>query len=238
MNTTSYLLTQLGFAAVTIVFAVLLLFALKRALAKTTIDTQRQRKLLLATTLFLSAWFVVMGIGALTGFFRDFSALPPRVTIIVIIPLIVVIWLLNNKTASEIIHAMSPYTLMSLQVFRVFVEILLWALFAQGLLPEQMTFEGRNFDMISGITGPIMAWLVYNQKVSKGIAIAWNFLCLGLLINIVATAVLSMPTPFRFFMNEPANTIVAEFPIIWLPGFLVPLAYTLHLLSLKQLLKK
>ena len=238
MNTSSYFLTQFGFAAVTIVFAVLLLITLKRALAKTTIDAQRQRKLLLTTTLLLSVWFVAMGIGAITGFFRDFNSLPPRVTIIVIIPLVVVIWLLNNKTATEIIHAMSPHRLMSLQVFRVFVEVLLWALFAQGLLPEQMTFEGRNFDVISGITGPVMAWLVYRQKVSKGVAIVWNLLCLGLLINIVGTAILSMPTPFRVFMNEPANTIVTEFPIIWLPGFLVPLAYTLHLLSLKQLLKQ
>jgi hypothetical protein len=37
-------------------------------------------------------------------------------------------------------------------------------------------------------------------------------------------------------MNEPANTIVAVFPISWLPGLLVPLAYTLHIFSLKQLL--
>ena len=41
---------------------------------------------------------------------------------------------------------------------------------------------------------------------------------------------------FRYFINEPANTIVTEFPIIWLPGFLVPLAYGLHFLSLRQLL--
>ena len=129
MNTSSYILTQFGFAAVTIVFAVLLLIELKRALAKMTIDAQLQRKLLLTTTLLLSVWFVVMAIGAATGFFRDFNSLPPRVTIIVIIPLVVVIWLLNNKTASEIIHAMSPHRLMSLQVFRVFVEVLLWALF-------------------------------------------------------------------------------------------------------------
>jgi len=112
-------------------------------------------------------------------------------------------------------------------------------LFIQELLPIQMTFEGRNFDILAGITGPIVAYLAYSKKVlSRSVVIAWNILCLGLLINIVVTALLSIPSPFRYFMNEPANTIVAEFPIIWLPGFLVPLAYGLHFLSLRKLINE
>jgi len=51
-------------------------------------------------------------------------------------------------------------------------------------------------------------------------------------------AVLSMPTPIRYFMNEPANTLVAEFPFILLPAVLVPMAYTMNIFSLRQLLAK
>jgi hypothetical protein len=36
-------------------------------------------------------------------------------------------------------------------------------------------------------------------------------------------------------MNEPANLLVTKFPFILLPGMLVPLAYGLHFLSLRQL---
>jgi len=57
-----------------------------------------------------------------------------------------------------------------------------------------------------------------------------------LLLNILVIAVLSMPTPFRYFQNEPSNTLVAQFPFILLPGILVPIAYTLHIFSLRQLL--
>ena len=100
-----------------------------------------------------------------------------------------------------------------------------------------MTFEGRNFDILASISAPVIAYLAYFRKmISRKVVIIWNFLCLGLLLNIVVTAILSMPTSFRYFINEPANTIVTEFPIIWLPGFLVPLAYGLHFLSLRQLL--
>ena len=97
-----------------------------------------------------------------------------------------------------------------------------------------MTFEGRNLDILSGITAPLIAFLISRKKISKPITILWNIACLGLLANIVITAILSMPTPFRVFMNEPANTIVAEFPIVWLPALLVPLAYGLHFLSIRQ----
>jgi len=55
-----------------------------------------------------------------------------------------------------------------------------------------------------------------------------------LLVNVLVIAVLSMPTPLRVFHNEPANTLLAYFPYIYLPGVLVPLAYTLHIFSLRQ----
>jgi hypothetical protein len=47
-----------------------------------------------------------------------------------------------------------------------------------------------------------------------------------------------MPTPFRYFQNEPANTLVAKFPFILLPGILVPIAYSMHIFSLRQLLAR
>jgi hypothetical protein len=73
---------------------------------------------------------------------------------------------------------------------------------------------------------------------NRKLMIAWNLISLGLLINIVAIAIVSMPSPLRIFHNEPANTIVAEFPFIFLPTFLVPLAYGLHFLSLRKLTAK
>jgi hypothetical protein len=114
----------------------------------------------------------------------------------------------------------------------------LWALFVQNQLPVQMTFEGRNFDVLSGLSAPIIAYLIARQKISATGILIWNVVCLGLLLNILGIAILSMPAPLRVFMNEPANTIVASFPVSWLPGFLVPLAYGLHFFSLRQLAVK
>jgi hypothetical protein len=123
-----------------------------------------------------------------------------------------------------------------MQSFRIVVELLLWMAFTKGLLPEQMTFEGRNFDVFAGILGLLAGWLMLrNKRWWKAVALVYNIIGLGLLMNILVIAVLSMPTSLRYFMNEPANTIVAEFPFIYLPGILVVIALALHIFSLRQL---
>jgi hypothetical protein len=43
-----------------------------------------------------------------------------------------------------------------------------------------------------------------------------------------------MPTPLRMFHNQPDSSLLTKFPFIYLPGVLVPFAYTLHILSLRQ----
>jgi len=57
-----------------------------------------------------------------------------------------------------------------------------------------------------------------------------------LLANIIAVALLSAPTPFRVFMNEPANTFITHVPWIWLPAVMVLAAVMGHALVFRWLL--
>jgi uncharacterized membrane protein len=102
-----------------------------------------------------------------------------------------------------------------------------------------MTFEGRNFDVITGILALPVGYLIARKKTySSKLILAFNIIGIVLLLNILVIAVLSMPTSIRYFMNEPSNTLVGQFPFILLPGVLVPIAYTMHIFSLRQLLTK
>lgn len=235
METSTYLIVQIGFVVTTMVFYGLALVELKKGLSATPFSADRQRKILVRTIIALLLWMAFITILSLQGFFSDFSGFPPKFGIILVVPLISILIVTFSKTTKEILHHIPAQNILRLQVFRVVVEILLWLLLIQNLLPVQMTFEGRNFDILAGLTGPLIAYLYVKKKSGKTATIVWNVLGLGLLFNIVGIAIVSLPTPFRVFMNEPANTIVAYFPIIWLPGFLVPLAYTLHFLSIRQL---
>lgn len=232
METMLYTSTFVGLAALTAVMYVFVIHQLRRALEKAPWEEQRRIKIFRRVVTVLIIWTLFISILALSGFLADFSAFPPRIMLVLVVPLITLILLTFSKTTTELLAYVPSKAIVALQVFRVFVEIILWMAFLQNLLPVQMTFEGRNFDVIAGLTAPVAAYFLARNKSAL---ILWNILSLGLLFNIISIAVLSLPTPLRMFMNEPANTIVATFPFVWLPGLLVPLAYGLHFLSLRQL---
>jgi hypothetical protein len=101
-----------------------------------------------------------------------------------------------------------------------------------------MTFEGRNFDILSGLTAPIIFWVAFrNGKINRPLLIGWNILCLLLLLNIVTNAFLAFPGPFQQFAFDQPNRGVQFFPFIWLPSIVVPIVLFCHLASLCQLLK-
>ena len=236
METPLYFTVQAGFVLLTVVYIGLLIWEFRKGLHLTGWDPARKKRFfarlicaVVIWTLFLSAWSV-------SGRMSNFSQFPLNFLPVVVVPLISVVALLSSKAVGEVLQNIPPDNLIRLQSFRVFVEIMLWMLFIVNLVPVQMTFEGRNYDILAGLTAPIVAFLIMKRGISKTSVIIWNLICLGLLLNIVITAILSTPSPWRVFMNEPANDIVTYFPISWLPGVLVPLAYYLHLFSLKQVI--
>jgi len=233
---TSYLFTQLGFAIVTFVTWYFFFKIFRKGLAAAPFPDERRKRLFRNTLLVILGWTVVVSGLSLSGVLSDFTSVPPKLFVVLLVPLVTIILVVRTETVKIILQHTEPSSILVLQSFRIAVEILLWLLFIQSLAPVQMTFEGRNLDVLSGLTALPVAWLASRENLSPFWMATWNVVCLGLLINILATAVLSMPTPLRVFMNEPANTIVSRFPVVWLPALLVPMAYGLHFLSLRQLL--
>jgi len=231
-------ITQAGFAAIAFIFYGLLLRELKRGMRAAGFIPKREKKIVQRALLALLIWMIVISVLSIQGFFNDFSTFPPKMGIVFIVPLITILTITFSKSLKEILNYIPTQNLIRLQVFRVFVEILIWLLFIQNFFPIQMTFEGRNGDILAGATAPVVAHLVTRKSWYKSLPIIWNIAGLLLLLNIAGVAILSLPTPFRIFMNEPSSTLVTQFPVIWLPGFLVPLAYSLHFFSLRQLLTK
>jgi hypothetical protein len=134
-----------------------------------------------------------------------------------------------------LLHQIKPKWLIYLQSFRILVEIALWLLVRNGALPVQMSFEGRNFDVLTGLLAFPDGYYCFVKKTwPPVIAVLYNIVGLVLLLNIVTISTLSMPTPLRVFHNQPDSSLLTRFPFIYLPGVLVLLAYTLHILSLRQ----
>lgn len=143
-----------------------------------------------------------------------------------------------TKKGRKFIDSLPLKNLTWLNTVRVPVEIVLYWLFINNAIPKLMTFEGHNFDIIAGLTAPIIAYYGVSKKtISKPIILFWNFICLGLLINIVVTAFFSAPSPLQKFAFEQPNIAILNFPFNWLPTFIVPIVLLGHLVSIRQLLK-
>ena len=229
-----YLIAQIGFVLLSIIFLSLLILEIRKGVQLTGWDERKKRRFTVLLVIALLAWAAFVSAWSLSGRMADFSIFPFNLMPVILIPLIVAVIFISSKGLGEVLRRIPPHRLIRLQSFRFFVEVLLWVLFIAELLPVQMTFEGRNLDILAGFTAPIIAALASKGKISNTGIVIWNIICLGLLLNIVITALLSTPSPWRVFMNEPANYIVTYFPISWLPALLVPLAYYLHFMSLRQ----
>lgn len=224
-----------GFIALSVLCLSIFLAGIWYGLKQTGWTAERQNRYLLITTISLLAWMGFTAILATNGVFSNFETFPPPMIINLIVPIVsIIIWIRHPATKS-ILAGIPLYWVPAFQGFRVIVEFLLWTLFAANLLPKQLTFEGYNFDVLSGILGIVLAIFLY-RGISK--PMRWlrlyNYLGFALLLTIVAMSILSMPTPFRQFMNDPSNEIMTQFPFVWLPATLVPLAFALHLVSLQQ----
>lgn len=247
MNSTLYYSAFIGFVSCSVFCLLLILRGLQLALKKTDFSIKKQNKILFQTSLVFLFWLCLTGVLSSFGVLEmneQKPVIPPPLLVLVNIPLIILLLVVNfNSTLKEILKAVPAHWLIYFQSFRIVVEVLIWLVFIQNLLPIQMTFEGKNFDILVGIFALPVGYFVAKQvsiKTKKKLLIGWNIFGLCLLATIVIISVLSAPLPIRFFMNEPSSKIVATFPFVWLPTVLVVIAYSLHILSLKQafLMKK
>ncbi len=183
-------------------------------------------------------WIFLVSVLTFSDFLNDYS-LPPRLLILICIPLVFSIFFLILPRGRAFLNEVPITTLHYMHIIRVPVEMVLWWLSVGMVIPEIMTFEGANLDIISGISAPFAAvFMVGSRSKSRIGAIIWNLVALGLLINIVVIAIGHTPYFYAGTEEVPANTGVFYFPYILLPTFIVPAVFFSHLVSLNQLLFK
>jgi hypothetical protein len=102
-------------------------------------------------------------------------------------------------------------------------------------MPVQMSYSGRNLDIVSGASALIVGGLLALGRLPRWAVRAWNWLGALLLANILVIALLSAPLPIRVFHNEPANVWVTQAPFVWLPAVMVLAAVLGHLLVFRRL---
>lgn len=195
-----------------------------------------------ATPIFigLTIWLIIQAVLTLNNIYNsDTTTFPPKIMLFGILPAFLTIPLLFfTKNGKQFIDSLPLKNLTYQNIVRIPVEIILFWLFLNKAIPELMTFEGRNFDIIAGITAPLIAYFgLTKNRLNRQTILIWNFICLGLLINIVVNALFSAPSPIQKFAFDQPNIAILNFPFSWLPTVIVPIVLLGHLASIRQLLK-
>ncbi|MDQ2770951.1 MAG: hypothetical protein M3Y54_10680 [Bacteroidota bacterium] len=184
----------------------------------------------------LAGWLLVQGGLAFSGFYTHTAGLPPRFALLLLPPVVLMAALFLTRRGRAWLAGLSLAQLTLLHVVRVPVELVLLGLYHAGAVPQLMTFEGRNFDILAGLTAPLVYWLVFRQRwLGRRGLLLWNGLALGLLGNIVVNALLSAPSPLQRFGFEQPNVAILHFPFAWLPAVVVPLVLLAHLVAIWRL---
>jgi len=183
-----------------------------------------------AFSLLLLVWLSITGALASRQAFSDFQRVPPLLPICILIALGTV-----TAIALTTRQGIPLAWLIGYQAFRIPVEIFLHLGYLAGFVPVQMTWGGRNFDVLTGLAAIPIAWLAHRHALPKWAAYVWNIVGFALLLNIMSIAFLSFPTPLRQFHNDPANVFVTQIPFVWLPTILVPAAWFGHIAVFRYL---
>ena len=193
--------------------------------------THRRAAVIAATA---TIWVGFTGLAAARGQLR-FDTVPPTMLIIMILTIVGAIAFARSEVADRLSQTLPLWVLVGWQAFRLPLELLMHRAYEEGLMPEQMSYSGLNFDIVTGASAVVVALLLKSGRGGRAMALAWNAVGAGLLLNVITIAVLSTPTPLRMFRNEPSNVWVTWFPFVWLPVLMVSTAIIGHLIIFRKL---
>ena len=119
--------------------------------------------------------------------------------------------------------------LVGFQGFRFPLELAMHRAQIEGLMPVQMSYSGRNFDILTGITAIVLGAALVVTPLPRWIVQVWNVFGLVLLANILAVAIASTPI-FQYFGPDRVNVFVMWMPYTLLPAVMVLAAWAGHLI--------
>ena len=184
--------------------------------------------------LVISIWLGIAYALAESGFLSAWTAKPPRLPLIPLFAFVVLIAINRSTAFVKLLRATPRAWPVALQTFRIGVELCFWRLHTTGGAPSQVTFEGRNFDILVGLTAPLVALAIWKFGLGRRAVIVWNVLGIAILTNTIVTVLSSLPGPLHHDWPGGVFTAIADSPFVLIPAFLAPFAIFLHVFSIRQ----
>jgi len=221
-----------AFVAIVLALCVLLVLGVQRAGRIAGEARSRTRSWTVAAALAVSAWLALTGAVSASGVL-EMPARPPPLMIFFFASQLAAIVAAFSPLGTRLLQ-LPVAALVGFQVFRLPLELVLHAWVEGGTLPVQMTYEGENFDIVSGLLALPVAWLAARRPNARWPVLAFNVVGLALLINVARIAAFSSPVPFRTYLQDPPVLLAFHFPYGWIVPICVGGALFGHVLVFRS----
>ncbi|MFN3667417.1 MAG: hypothetical protein ACK4S0_14725 [Sediminibacterium sp.] len=178
-------------------------------------------------------WLIYLLLISKAGVLNNFG-LPPRVPLLLVFPTVIAsIVFTGRKSFRNILEQVPLHLPVFFTSFRIFVEVLIYGAYLNGVFPQRVTFEGLNYDIFVGLSAlPVGAFLV-KKKLPLQALWLWNIISL----MVLAITVYAFVSTYYFTDHLPSTskTAFVQFPYLLLASVLLPIAVFLHVFSLRQI---
>lgn len=223
-----------AFIALPVALAVLLAAGTAAAWIRSGQPWPRTRRATLVAIVLTVTWMEATWMAAANGVLREWNRTPPPFALFVLAILAIALAIAYSPYGRRLAATLPVWLLVLVQSFRFPLELAMHGMYEHGVMPVQMSYSGRNFDIVTGITAVVVARLAASGRAGPRLVLAWNVLGLLLLTNVVTVAILSTP-PIGYFGRERLNVWVTYPPYVWLPAVMVLAALAGHLLVFRAL---
>ncbi len=195
----------------------------------------RQSRIVVVSGVVLAAWAIVTTMLARRGFFQphDLTSPPPLGIILALVLVALGVSLVVSPSLRGLLT--NQRNLILLNLWRL-VGIVFLMLAANRQMPALWALPAGIGDVIVGAMAP---WIARHVDTPQGRrrAIIFNLFGMADLVVAVGLGIMTSPGPAQVFHTTPTAELATRFPLALVPTFLVPLAWTLHVASLWQLVR-
>jgi len=182
----------------------------------------------------LISWFLVALVLGLADAYKAAPDHAPAIQYGIFIPILIGAWLIwRSPAVGRIIDAVPQPWIVGVQLYRALGVVFL-ILYATNKMPGLFALPAGIGDVAVGLLAPVVA-LAYARDTRRNVGRVTTWNILGILDLAIAITTGFITSPSTLFSYDPPNTLIAIFPLVLIPVYLVPLSVLLHLASLAKL---
>ena len=204
-------------------------------LAKTDFSNNKRITTGLLVSFGLIGWYAFVIWAGSIGFFADETLIAPNIVLTFILLAFAIRRIYKSSVIRSVFDKIPTHWLIAVQIFRLMGYAFL-SLFMAGVLPGFFAIPTGLGDVFIGISAPFIAYLVYARKSSiKSLALYWNYLGIADLVMAITLGIVTYSWVYQVVPTEVSSNQIAQFPLIIIPVFAVPLSIILHLFTIRSL---